>query len=152
MGHVDGDEDVRLLALEAQQRQDEGGEVGRRARGLPRVGARGLGRDQRVGRYVRADARELGVGRVPDLDAFHVGADDVLEVLRERPAVDLGRAARGPDALRDLDDYAREAVLVDKDLLIVWDRTDRTVNGEVSCWAITAVLCAFVPLGVIIWL
>ena len=45
--HVDRDEDVRLLLLQAQKRHDEGGEV--RAGG-PVLGSGGLGRDESIGR------------------------------------------------------------------------------------------------------
>lgn len=49
MGHVDGDEDVRLLLLESQERQDDGGKVGRRGGVAGLVDVGGLCRDEGVG-------------------------------------------------------------------------------------------------------
>lgn len=126
--HVDGDQDVGLFALEPQEGQDQGGKVGRGRGAAPlRVGLGGLRRDEGVGGDLGAQQRELGVGRVPDLDTFDVGADNLLEVHRQRLAVDLGGAARPADALRDLDDDGREAVLVDEDFLVVGDLADLAV-------------------------
>lgn len=48
VGHVDGDEDVRLLLLESQERQDDGGKVGRRGGVAGLVDVGGLCRDEGV--------------------------------------------------------------------------------------------------------
>lgn len=78
-----------------------------------------LRRDEGVGGNVGAEARKGGLGRVPDLDGVDVLADELLEVRRQGPAVDLGARARGADALRDVEDDARETVRVDPDFLVV---------------------------------
>lgn len=57
--HVDGDEDVRRLLLQPQQRQDNGREVRRVTRGLVRVGLGRLCRDEGVGGQLGA-VREDG--------------------------------------------------------------------------------------------
>lgn len=51
VGDVDGDEDIRLLLLEAEEGHDDGGEVGggRLLLLIARADARGLGRDEGVG-------------------------------------------------------------------------------------------------------
>ena len=58
---VDSDEDVRLLLLEAQQRHDDGGEVGGRGRvtGRLRRHTRRLRRDERVGGDTRASCASV---------------------------------------------------------------------------------------------
>lgn len=48
---------------------------------------------------------------------------------REGAAVDLGAGAGPADALGDVEDDAREAVLVDVDLLIVGDLSEGTIRG-----------------------
>ena len=48
---------------------------------------------------------------------------------REGAAVDLGAGAGPADALGDVEDDAREAVLVDVDLLIVGDLSEGTTRG-----------------------
>lgn len=48
---------------------------------------------------------------------------------REGAAVDLGAGAGPADALGDVEDDAREAVLVDVDLLVVGDLSEGTTRG-----------------------
>lgn len=48
---------------------------------------------------------------------------------REGAAVDLGAGAGPADALGDVEDDAREAVLVDVDLLVVGDLSEGTIRG-----------------------
>ncbi|VUC34569.1 unnamed protein product [Clonostachys rosea] len=71
-----------------------------------------------------AKTGELGLGGVPDLEGILVRADEILEVRRHGPAVDLGSGARLAHALGDVEDDAGEALLVDPDLLVVRDFSD----------------------------
>jgi hypothetical protein len=64
---------------------------------------------------------ELGFGCVPHLDRVGVIADELLQVRGKRAPVGLEAAARGTDALSDVEDDAGEAVLVDVDFLVVGD-------------------------------
>lgn len=64
---------------------------------------------------------KLGITRVPHLDSINVATDQVLQVCRQCPAVDLDAATGRADPLGDVDDDAGEAVLVDVDFLVVWD-------------------------------
>jgi hypothetical protein len=75
-------------------------------------------------------ACKLRLGRVPDLDRVDVGADHVLEVRRHGPAVNLGPGAGLADALCDVKDDAREAVLVDPDFLVVGDLSQLAARRE----------------------
>ena len=77
----------------------------------------------------KLEASELGLGRVPDLDRVDVGANHVLEVRRHGTPVDLGAGARATDPLGDVEDDAREAVLVDPDLLVVGDLAQLAVGA-----------------------
>lgn len=146
MRHVDGDQDIGLLLLEADERQDQGREIGRRGGGGG-GGVGGLRGDEGVGgdRFAvpgsqlllvrgkvdleeREDAlemRELCLGRVPDLDGLGVLADQILEVDRQGAAVALEPLAVGFDPLGDVEDDGGEAVLVEVDFLVVGDLADR---------------------------
>lgn len=77
-------------------------------------------------------AGEFRLGRVPDLDGVDVGADHVLEVRGHGPAVDLGAGAGLADALCDVKDDAREAVLVDPDFLVVGDLSQLAAKEDVA--------------------
>jgi len=148
--HVDGDEDVRVLLLEPDQRQDQRGEVGRRlglsllsstttTREIDRAGR--LGGDEGVGgdavvvvAVAAAEVGELGLGGVPDLEGVDVvGADEVLEVGGQGAAVVLeGVGGAAADALGDVKDDGGEAGLVDVDFLVVGDLADAAGLGLVG--------------------
>lgn len=66
-------------------------------------------------------AREFSFGRVPDLDRVDVRADHVFQMCGHGAAVNLGAGSGTSNALCDLEDDAREAILVDPDFLVVGD-------------------------------
>jgi hypothetical protein len=82
---------------------------------------------------VRASLRnicELRLGGIPDLHRLDVVAHQLLQMCRQSSSVILERAARWSDALRDVEDDAGEAVLIDVDLLAVWDLTELAVRKK----------------------
>lgn len=66
-------------------------------------------------------AREFSLGRVPDLDGVNVRPDHVFQMRGHGAAVNLGAGSGLSNALCDLEDDAREAILVDPDFLVVGD-------------------------------
>lgn len=65
----------------------------------------------------------MRIGGVPHAYRVGVVANQLFEMCGERFAIDLGRGAAGADTLADFKNDAREAVLVDIDLLVVGDLT-----------------------------
>lgn len=81
---------------------------------------------------MQAGVLELGedrLCRVPHLDSVDVGTDQLLQVCGQGLAVDLGRTAGPANALGYVENDAREAVLVDENLLGVGDLAKCT-GGE----------------------
>lgn len=81
-------------------------------------------------------AREFSLGRVPDLDRVNVRADHVFQMCGHGAAVNLGAGSGLSNALCDLEDDAREAILVDPDFLVVGDLSqfaaERNMKLQVS--------------------
>lgn len=109
---------------ESQSRKDEEHARSGRAWG----GARGEGNIK--GQNILKLA-ELRLGRIPYFDSIGISPDQLLEVDGQGFAVDLVRGTRAADALCDIEDDAREAVLVYKDLLIVGHLAQLGHIGEV---------------------
>ncbi|KAJ3557107.1 hypothetical protein NPX13_g9996 [Xylaria arbuscula] len=63
--------------------------------------------------------RELRRRGIPDLQPVDIIAHNLAQMRRQRGPVNLLAAAALANALVDLDDDAREPVLVDVDLLVV---------------------------------
>lgn len=74
---------------------------------------------------------ELRLGRVPYFDSIGISPNQLLEVDSQGFAVDLVRGTGPADALCNVEDDACEAVLVDKDLLIVGDLAQLGHVGEI---------------------
>lgn len=84
------------------------------------AGVGGLRCDEGVcGVFQLLHAREFGFGRVPDLDRVDVRADHVFQMCGHGAAVNFGAGSGASNALCDLEDDAREAVLVDPYFLVV---------------------------------
>lgn len=69
-------------------------------------------------------------GRVPDLGAVEVVADDLFEVGRHGATVDLRAVALLADALVDLEDQTGETIAVDPDFLVVGHLAQIAVLGD----------------------
>ncbi len=65
-------------------------------------------------------------------------ANNLLEVRRQRATIYLSRAAVVADALVDLDDDARETVLVDVDFLVVGYLTQLAVVEDTRPMLVTS--------------
>lgn len=68
----------------------------------------------------------------PYFDGIFVSVDDVFQVHRQGGAIDGGPGSRLPHALRDIEDDASEAVLVEVDLLVIGYLAEGTF--AVSAW------------------
>jgi hypothetical protein len=88
------------------------------------------------------EVAELGLGRVPDLDAVGVVADQVFEVDCQGAAIALQAVAGSVNALGDVEDDGGEAILVKVDFLVVGDVADRAGRPprSVSGFGLGAVL------------
>jgi hypothetical protein len=79
------------------------------------------------------NARELCLGGVPHLHGIDIVAHQILKMCSQGSPVVLERARSfWSHALRDLDDDAREAILVDVDFLVVGDFAELTTRRKDS--------------------
>lgn len=93
----------------------------------------------------------MRLGRIPHLDRVRVAANEFLEVRRQRLPINLVGASWAAHALCNVKDDAGEAVLVDKDLLVVGDLAQSAhvgkVGGEVALDGTAKEGCALVLVG-----
>lgn len=66
-------------------------------------------------------SRELCLGSIPDLNRVDVRADHILQMRSHGPTINLGARSRLAHALSNVEDDAREPILINPDFLVVGD-------------------------------